>query len=200
MYYPKSQIKTNLTTQGQEFVFASNKKPYKGKYWKTSKGTFYTGENPNDGSPLKLIPIDTLKPHSEIKNNSTHSHTDSREYDMYLLDDSYYSARGIKSRNQPPRNPISSKPKIGEKITERYFVSKTNEPQFIEVSKVEFQKFESKSSEVNWSLYESIKLNWKTDGTQEEAYLYNKNQVLKQYILGFEFYFKGKFDNYWLGK
>jgi hypothetical protein len=38
MYYPKSQIKTNLITNGKEFVYLSDDKPYSGSYWKTSDG------------------------------------------------------------------------------------------------------------------------------------------------------------------
>ena len=42
MYFPKSQISTNLSTQGDELVYASNQKNYVGNYFKTSGGQFYT--------------------------------------------------------------------------------------------------------------------------------------------------------------
>lgn len=198
MYYPKSQIKTNLSTLGGEFVILRTKEPYSGFYWKTSKGEFFTGKSPEDGVPLELerTTLTSQDSHKIETLNLDHEH---HPNNYYLAHESYDIARG--NRNvQEKRNPLSSKPKIGEKITERYFVSKTNELIFIEVSKLEYTKFKDKNPGVNWSLYQPIKINWKTDGTQEEAYLYNKTEVLKQNILGFEQYFRGKFDNYWLGK
>lgn len=198
MYYPKSQIKTNLTTVGREFVLSTTKEEYQGGYWKTSKGTFYTGNTPNDGTPIKLIPIkDSIDPPKSHQEHSDHTHD--LEENLYLLDESYYAARGIKERNEPPRNPISYSPPINVKFTERYFVAKTNEIKFIEVSKKEYQKFISKSSEINWTLFDAIKVKWKTDGTQAEAYIHNKTEVIKQNIPGFELYFRGKFDKYWVG-
>ena len=42
MYFPKSQITPNLYTNGGEFVYALNNKPYIGYYFKTSTGKIYT--------------------------------------------------------------------------------------------------------------------------------------------------------------
>ena len=46
-YYPKSQIKTGLYTKGNEFIISNNKESYKGYYWVTSTGEFYTGKTPD---------------------------------------------------------------------------------------------------------------------------------------------------------
>lgn len=198
MYYPKSQIKTNLSSLSGEFVIQETNEPYSGFYWKTSKGEFFTGKTPEDGVSLKLEKTTSLSQELSHKQKLNFDH-DNPPNNYYLSNESYDIARG--NRNvQEKRNPLSSKPKIGEKITERYFVSKTNELIFMEVSKLEYTKFKDKNPGVNWSLYQPIKINWKTDGTQEEAYLHNKTEVLKQNVLGFEQYFRGKFDNYWLGK
>jgi hypothetical protein len=43
MYYPKSEITPNLSTNGTEFVYVSTGKLYKGPYYATSDGKFYTG-------------------------------------------------------------------------------------------------------------------------------------------------------------
>ena len=47
-YYPLSQIKTNLFTEGeQEFTIKSTGNFYSGKYWSTSDGKFfYRGRTP----------------------------------------------------------------------------------------------------------------------------------------------------------
>ena len=65
MYYPKSQIQTNLFTKGEQLQLVSSKEEYIGYYWKTSKNEYFTGKNPDSGSPLalELIPA---KPVSNI--------------------------------------------------------------------------------------------------------------------------------------
>ena len=55
MYYPKSQIETNLYTMGGEFVIKNTNQPYVGFYWKASSERFFTGKNPNDNIPKELI-------------------------------------------------------------------------------------------------------------------------------------------------
>jgi hypothetical protein len=61
-YYPKSQIKTNLYTNGGEYTLLSNLNSstlsdYTGYYFKTSTGQTFTGKSPSDvpNRPLYLI-------------------------------------------------------------------------------------------------------------------------------------------------
>ena len=58
MYYPPSQIQTNLYTGGDEYIIASSGENYIGNYYSVSNGTFYTGKNPKDTPTveLELIP------------------------------------------------------------------------------------------------------------------------------------------------
>ena len=55
MYYPKSQIKTNLYTNGNEFVYEDSGLFYNGYYFKTSKGEYFTGRNQDDRPNERLI-------------------------------------------------------------------------------------------------------------------------------------------------
>ena len=61
MYYPKSQIKTDLFTNGGEFYIEGdkNKEPYIGSYYKTSKSEYFIGKKPTLNN-RKLLPL-TLK-------------------------------------------------------------------------------------------------------------------------------------------
>ena len=43
-YYPKSQVKTNLYTNGGELIVYSTKEEYKGYYFETSTGKKYAGK------------------------------------------------------------------------------------------------------------------------------------------------------------
>ena len=40
MYYPKSQVKANLYTNGGEYVASDTNTPYKGYYYETSTGEY----------------------------------------------------------------------------------------------------------------------------------------------------------------
>mgnify|MGYP000350512004 CR=1 FL=1 len=70
MYYPKSQIKTNLYTDGKEFSLSSTKEAYMGYYYETSTGQQYTGRTPQDG-PNILIQRSDSYPNPLIENQST---------------------------------------------------------------------------------------------------------------------------------
>lgn len=56
-YYPKSKIKPPKSTSGNEFLLGG--KPYKGRYYETFDGKFFTGENPVYGKNEPLIRIPT---------------------------------------------------------------------------------------------------------------------------------------------
>ena len=61
-YYPLSQIKTNLYTNGNEYVLNPNdiSTMYSGYYWKTSDGKIYTGKTPQDVNIQQLYPISSI--------------------------------------------------------------------------------------------------------------------------------------------
>jgi hypothetical protein len=58
MYYPKSQIKTNLRTPGGEFTISGTNQDYKGYYYLISNGQAYSGKSPNDPISQLLLPND----------------------------------------------------------------------------------------------------------------------------------------------
>ena len=56
-YYPKSQIKTNLKTSGDEFILSSTREKYIGFYYEVSNGDKFAGKTPENGSNILLLPI-----------------------------------------------------------------------------------------------------------------------------------------------
>lgn len=79
MYYPKSQITTDLYTDGQEFQVVGTSIPYIGDYYKVSTGQCFTGKNPNSGQnlPLQLLvstPIETIDPYNNIDIEPTNNY------------------------------------------------------------------------------------------------------------------------------
>ena len=55
MYIPKNRIKTNLQTNGGEYIIKSTKKDYIGFYHELYNGTFFTGKTPNEQGIEELI-------------------------------------------------------------------------------------------------------------------------------------------------
>jgi hypothetical protein len=203
MYFPKSQIKENLYTNGGEFEIASTKRDYIGPYFSTSKGQFYTGKNYND-TPNNLLVKTTLK---STPSESILSEPLPKNY--YIIDDSYYNSKNIDSRGIAPRTPIQTLGKPTDKDIQngffyRYFVKKGNEGRFIEISKEEHLKFQNKDTSVQWQLYTPTRIKWDIQGDREQVYNGNKTVVSlteqRKNLPGFTLFFRDQFDKFWIGK
>ena len=118
MYYPKSQITSNLYTEGDLLVYDGTDIDYIGFYWKTSNEEYYSGKNPQD-LPSKRLTL--------IRNNqliTNQSNIDQSTYDInnssftsqtstyFTLDRDYITSNtlGIDNSTPPPLNPISITP------------------------------------------------------------------------------------------
>lgn len=195
MYYPKSQIKTNLYTNGGELVKSSDQSPYTGYYFQTSKGEFYSGKTPQDTPNFRLIKVSSL-PESQSPS----------EENYYVINSEYYNSKGLpinRTAPSPPKQyypiPTESNYTLGE--FDRYFLKKGNEIKFIEISELDYQKYVSRDSSVLYQLYIPIKINWLLTGNKNQVYQVNRNIVAKaerenRYI-GFTEYFKGRFDQFY---
>ena len=56
-YYPKSQIKTNLYTNGNEYQLSTTQIEYIGYYYELSNGDIFTGKTPEDEENILLKDI-----------------------------------------------------------------------------------------------------------------------------------------------
>ena len=198
MYYPKSQIIENLKSEPGELFDARTGEEYVGSYFKTSDNRMYTGKNPQD---LPNIKLKTNSP----KEKSIDSEPLPESY--YIIDDAYYSAINQGINRKSPRPPKSSTPKpnkadykLGE--FQRYFLKKGNENWYLEVSKDEYELFNSKNKIVQWDSYLPLSINWNLTGKESKVYVTNENIVelweTRLSIFGFYSYFKGKFSQYYL--
>lgn len=196
MYYPKSQIKPNLYTNGDEYILSTTNEPYKGFYHLLSNGTLFTGKTPSDPPIIKLI---------KHPNN----------YQVLPEVDEYY-ARIIKPsdinnyNNEfiPPRSPPSAikiLPTQQDKdlgVFSRYFCKKNNENLYIEINKEQFIKFQNKDIDVAWDLYTPKQVLWQIKGDKTQTYNANKNNVSlieqRDKWYGFTQYFKDRFLKYYL--
>jgi len=191
MYYPKSQIKNNLYTNGDEYVLSTTQQSYKGYYYETSNGGKYTGKFPDDGSNILLI---ELTPSSDApgKNNP-----------ILTLAISQYNTNIQPERFLPL--PIQTLPTQKDKDLgsfPRYFCKKTNENLYIEINKEQFTKLQNRDKTIAWDLYTSLQVIWQIKGGKTQTYNANKNNITlieqRNKWYGFVKYFKDNFLKYYL--
>tara|TARA_R110002126_G_scaffold22714_5_gene80598 strand:- start:16 stop:669 length:654 start_codon:yes stop_codon:yes gene_type:complete len=214
MYYPQSQIKTNLYTNGDEYVLSTTKENYKGYFYETSKGNKYTGKNPilpPNVLLIKLTSNSSLVDESPSTNPNqitlddehilpeeiqTNNRVASKSY--YTITNNTYNTRFIPSPIQP--QPTSKDYEL-DKFT-RYFAKKNNELRYLEIDKQTHKSLTSSDIKIAWDLYSSITVIWSLTGEQDKVFLTNKNIVSlaerdnKWY--GFTQWFRDNFLKYYL--
>ncbi len=173
-YYPKSQVKTNLYTSGDELIVDSTKEEYKGYYYETSTGKKYAGKAPNNRSSILLIPLEpsdqpqltseTVQEAIIYRPNFDSSDPMLSENGL-MMNEAYNnltSAKGLDKSRFLPQScysiPTKEELKAGSYF--RYFAKKTNEYQYIEISKEDYKKFKNNDSTVAFELYDCIELPW----------------------------------------
>ena len=185
-YYPKSQIKTDLFTNGKEFIRSDNRLPYVGSYWKTSDGSVFSGKTPDDKPTITLLPIP--EPVEQTPLNTTTE---------WKVD--YPSDIVNKKPGQVPKNhifqPLPEELHLGQAF--RYFTKKSNQKVYFEISKDTFKKLSTKSNEILFQLYTPITMIWRLEGNDDEIFEANLNTARdiqnRQQLPGFVNSFKGKF-------
>jgi hypothetical protein len=178
MYYPLSQIKSNLYTNGGEYIILSSKKNYIGYYWKTSDGKYFTGRTPQDtpvselGKVLEYTPL----PDTQIQQNVLNSIDQENVKNI-----PYLSIKNI-DPNQvtfiptyTPTFPTQQDYQIGE--FRRFFCKKTNEIQYVEINVNQYSLLAKKDPQILWQLYLPFNIPWVISGYAENAASTNKNIV-----------------------
>jgi len=185
MYYPNSQIKTNLYTNGGEFTTITTNQEYIGSYWKTSSGEYYTGVGPNSRGYVELLPV--VK--EQIKKSNTLTISLGGDVDVYN------SLKGIDVNESPKQIPTYTYPQPTEKdyksgLFYRYFAKRINQNIYIEINKSQYDSLIKPS-------YKVFKIEWTLSGSSPQQ-VSNINQSIvatterKLKITGLLQYFKFK--------
>ena len=203
MYFPKTQVKTNLYTKGGEYVTLDSNTPYRGYYYETSTGEYFSGRTPNETPSFRLIKDIS----NEIEGEPSAPPSSKFESDsFYLVEDGYARSTRLNFNQTPPSPPKQSYPvltendyKLGE--FQRYFVKKGNETQFLEISLEDYRKYVSQDSDVMFELYTPIQINWILTGEKEQVYKVNQSIVARtereQNLPGFTQYFRDRFTQFY---
>jgi hypothetical protein len=174
-YIPKNKVKSNLYTQGGEFMYASTKELYIGNYHELSTGKFFTGATPNSLNKQELL----LKTSDNKSNFSNQSITPSS-----------------------PLFPTPQDYKNGEFV--RYFICRRNEPLFVEIDKANFTKYQQKDPTISWKLYKPFSLFWVLTGDINQVAQTNKNVTelieVQEKVDGLSLYLKENWTQYYKEK
>ena len=176
MYYPSSQIETNLYTNGQEYIIKSTQTQYTGYYWKTASGKVYTGKTPQDKNIQELILL-TQTTTQEYTNLTSEAFEVTSS--LYLTSSNTIAEEYNKLNNklaEPSKIPISFNPQpTQEDYTTgnftRYFCKKYNENVYIEVNSNTY------AASIQSNLYFGIQFLWVISGDKEQVKLTNAKQV-----------------------
>jgi len=172
-YYPLSQITTNLYTNGETFVYLNTFNPYKGYYWKTSKGQFFTGKTPQD-TPTQEI-VEFKDPINDTFNNPNNP-SPVNKVNYFSKYDEIKNIDSLKVTYLPlysPNIPTEQDYTNGE--YRRYFCKKSNEIIYIEINKETYDKLVAKDSTILYQLYRPFNIPWQLTGDKEQVYKTNKN-------------------------
>jgi hypothetical protein len=183
MYYPKSQVKTNLYSNNNYTIIATGE-IYTGPYWKNSSGKYFTGTTPQDLPSRELTPV-VAENNSPIVINSVNTSEEvydsliTPSYDKLLYDYLIKNPNNNLYINLVPKylanSPTEQDYQIGE--FRRYFCKKTNEILYIEVDKSQYDLLIVKSPNILWQLYAPFNLPWQITGDKEQVARTNKNIV-----------------------
>ena len=206
MYYPKSQITTNLYTGGDELMIASNKSPYTGPYYKLSNGKKFVGEVPT-GSPIELVEIEFLD--SEVAGDelSNTIHIVNYEDESIIENFNYEDTINLAVYNELRKNNLSSNrelpqpitfndkaPFIGEEI-QRYFAKRNNQQIYTEISLETYKKFKFSDPKVAFELYNVLSIPFSLGDNADIVNRKIIDNVEKNYNwIGFHHFFRGKFS------
>jgi len=169
MYYPKSKIVTDLYTNGKELVYVSTELPYLGDYHILAKGEVYTGKNPHDGE------LQRLKYKKTIPFNSTDEGIELLDLPTAPSSTTYDTIRRGKLI-EPPNveliEPKYTQPTVKYPVLTRYFLRRTNNAIFTEVSLKDYNAIKNRDKKYNWGIYVTFELPWSTSG----AYIKETNE------------------------
>jgi len=183
-YYPLSQIKTNLYSdplfpEGIQLLVESDLSPYRGYYWVNSKGEYFSGKTPQD------LPSVPLVVNFDSSNEVIVPPTVVYDYSVVVSNDYGYNlVKNITAGNPDnyqaipaytPMLPTSQDYQIGE--FRRYFCKKTNEIQYVEINKDQFDLLVAKDPQILWQLYFPFFIPWDITGNKEQVARTNKNIV-----------------------
>ena len=161
MYYPESKILSNQSTDGTELVYLGTNQPYEGAYHILANGKIFTGKNPRDGQLSRLEYSNNIKFLEDVADFSSLGLAEIPKNTKYDL---VRQRQNIKSPMSELIEPKYSEPVVKYPSFKRYFLRRTNNVIFTEVSQLDFNAIKIKDPKYNFGIYIPFELIWTTSG------------------------------------
>jgi hypothetical protein len=161
MYYPESKILSNQSTDGTELVYLGTNQPYEGAYHILANGKIFTGKNPRDGQLSRLEYSNNIKFLEDVADFSSLGPTEIPSSTPY---DNIRQRQNIKPPNIELIEPKYSEPVVSYPSFKRYFLRRTNNVIFTEISQIDFNAIKIKDPKYNFGIYIPFELPWTTSG------------------------------------
>ena len=168
-YYPKSQIKTDLYTKGDQLRVKSTGENYIGFYWQTSRNEYFSGRTPYSGASVELQKIPVV----QTPKISTLTYS--------VGNDAYNKQKGVNIENklllpfyQKP-SPTQEDYDLGSLI--RYFCKRNNENLYVETTKNIYNRIKGKDKGYAFYLYVPFSLVWQLTGNRRTVFQTNEQIV-----------------------
>ena len=175
-YIPKNKIKTNLNTQGDEYIFTSTKKLYSGPYYILSTGQAFTGNYPGGGENLSLTKLDTT-----VTKPGT-----------------FTPIPSLTTSLLPPLYPTPKDYEYGTFI--RYFSKKRNEYLFEELTKDQYNTLNTDKNQ-RYFVYKPFYIKWMLKGDTQTVTDFNyysiTNTEVKENVYGLNEFLKMDYLQYY---
>ena len=223
MYFPKSQIKTDLYTKGNLLRNISTKEMYIGDYFEVSNGKYYSGKNPTDSpvTELELIPNNSEEYYNKTNNFSINpsigdpiidEQEDADQFEavnstaIFTLPTEYLNAVNLTFENNitSPKSHFPSPTKEDYNFGEiqRYYLKKINSYNFIEINLSTYEQYLQKQPTVQYPLYTLIRFSWQISGEDVDKIAtinYNTLKLTQKRlnIKGLLELFKGKYNQFY---
>lgn len=189
-YYPLSQIKTNLQTDGSTYQTPDGN-PYSGFYYEVANGKLFTGKSPQSGANLELTLLreqqstaqDESQTQSQIVPAFNPGDPDPKIAEQYQKTFNVYREYTNLSTIQPtilspyynPNFPTDEDYTIGE--FRRYFTKRANSIMYLEIDKIQYDLIVNEDSSIMWSLYIPFEMPWSISGDKNQVATTNENIV-----------------------
>lgn len=176
MYYPLSQITTNLYTNGDEFTYNDTDniaQSYTGNYFKTSDGKFFTGKTPQDVPTTELTRIVKTPTNESIVNIIG-------DYSIGINPSSigYSPLKALPQiSNESPRIaiPFPTQADYNTGEFQRYFLKRRTNYTYLEVDQLTYENIKNQNTNSQYQLYEGKSITWILTGKLLEVYRINYN-------------------------
>lgn len=192
-YIPKSQIKANQFTPGGKWYYVKNNSSYIGNYYLLSNGKAFTGATPNNPPNDEItqkIPIQSPQSKDDYMFEAPLAVEYADNWDGYTFEQQTQNMQDIgiygiltdvdynliRSRPQNIVNVPSPEDYEVGSFT-RYFVTKINQFEFIEINQETYDNLDSQNPVWMWEDYIPFTIDWYIRGDIDRIFNNNKGSI-----------------------